>query len=87
MTPPAPQAVDSYTLLDVATRNTPENCWTTINGKVYDLTVWIAEHPGGERAILSLCGKDGTEAFMGQHGGSARAGDTLAEFQVGTLVE
>lgn len=54
----------TYTMAEVATANSAENCLSVINSKVYNLTEWIKKHPGGQKAILGICGKDGTEAFM-----------------------
>jgi hypothetical protein len=56
-----------------------------INGGVYDLTAWISKHPGGERAILSICGKDGSAAFNDQHGGQRRPANELSGFKIGTI--
>lgn len=55
----------SYTQGTVALHNTPDDCWTIIEDVVYDVTEFIAEHPGGER-ILVACGVDGTTAFLNQ---------------------
>jgi cytochrome b involved in lipid metabolism len=74
-----------YTLADVAQHSGSSSCWTTINGNVYDLTSWISEHPGGEGPILSICGRDGTQAFDGQHGSDPRAQGMLATFKIGVL--
>lgn len=80
-------APGTYTSAQVAAHNTSSSCWTIINGNVYDLTQWIFQHPGGEGAILSICGQDGTQAFDAQHG---RPRDTqpqqiLASFKIGAL--
>lgn len=75
----------TYSLSQVATHNNDQSCWTTINGNVYDLTSWINEHPGGARAILSLCGADGTKSFMDQHGGQGRPEQELKNFLIGVL--
>jgi cytochrome b involved in lipid metabolism len=75
----------SYTLAEVATHKDGTSCWTTIQGKVYDLTAWINMHPGGPEAILSLCGKDGTAAFLAQHGGQAQPAAELKTLLIGTL--
>ena len=75
----------SYTLSTVANHNSATSCWTTIGGNVYNLTSWINQHPGGRQAILSLCGKDGTQAFNNQHGGQARPATELKSFLIGTL--
>jgi cytochrome b involved in lipid metabolism len=74
-----------YTLAQIGAHATSASCWTSIAGSVYDLTPWISQHPGGSRAILSLCGSDGTEAFARQHGGQARPEQELARFYIGTL--
>ena len=75
----------SYSLADISTHNSSTSCWTTIGGKVYNLTSWINQHPGGRQAILSLCGTDGTAAFNDQHGGQARPAQELKSFLIGTL--
>jgi hypothetical protein len=86
---PAPTipAVKSYTMTEVAAANTESNCLTVINGTVYNLTAFINKHPGGDRNILRICGKDGTSAFSGQHGGEAKPEKMLATFDVGTLAQ
>jgi cytochrome b involved in lipid metabolism len=77
----------SYTLAEVAVHKDATSCWTAVNGKVYDVTTWIARHPGGQAAILSICGKDGSAAFNDQHGGQARPASELASFYIGTLAK
>lgn len=75
----------SYTMAEVAKHASAASCWTAIGGKVYDVTAWITQHPGGQRAILGLCGKDGSSAFNAQHGGQGRPAAELKQFLVGTL--
>jgi cytochrome b involved in lipid metabolism len=74
-----------YTLTQVATHNKKTDCWTTINGGVYNVTSWIDEHPGGADAIISLCGIDGSSAFVDQHSGQKRPANELATFKIGNL--
>lgn len=59
-----------FTLEEVALNNTASSCWAVVDGSVYDLTTWIAEHPGGPRVIERLCGTDATSAFTNQHSGN-----------------
>jgi cytochrome b involved in lipid metabolism len=59
------KAQATYSLSEIANHDTKEDCWTTIDGIVYDLTSFVQNHPGGE-AILTVCGTDGTEAFKNQ---------------------
>ncbi len=53
----------SFTTTEVATHNTKDDCWTIIGGAVYDMTDFIAIHPGGDE-ILRACGTDGTILFQ-----------------------
>ncbi|MBL8158019.1 cytochrome b5 domain-containing protein [bacterium] len=82
-TPSVPSNEDAaqaaYSAADVASHNSSSDCWSIINGGVYDLTSWIPRHPGGERAIEGLCGKDGSAAFNGQHGGGAAQAAILVD--------
>lgn len=75
----------AYSIADVSQHNSRTSCWSSINGNVYDLTSWIPKHPGGEQAILSICGKDGSEKFNKQHGGAAKQAAVLAGFKIGVL--
>lgn len=45
--------------------------WISIQGKVYDVSGWGKEHPGGEFILLSLAGQDVTDAFIAYHPGTA----------------
>ncbi len=77
--------VTGFTMKQVNAHAEASSCWTVIGNNVYDLTNWISRHPGGRGAILGICGKDGTAAFQGQHGGSAQAKTTLETFRIGGL--
>lgn len=80
-----PPAHTGYTMADVAAHASAQSCWSAINGKVYNLTNWINQHPGGPDAILSICGIDGSDAFNAQHGGDRRAQGELSSFYIGNL--
>lgn len=75
----------TITMTEVALHNSPDDCWSAIDGKVYNLTEWISEHPGGSVIIESLCGKDGSAGFNSQHGDQERPIEELARYLVGTL--
>jgi cytochrome b involved in lipid metabolism len=81
--PTTPKKV-GYTLNEVSLHSSASSCWSIIDGNVYDLTSFIGKHPGGERNILKLCGKDGTDMFMGKHGGDSKPETALANFLLGT---
>lgn len=74
-----------YTMADIAAHAKPESCWAAINGNVYDLTTWVARHPGGEKPIQSLCGTDATERFTRKHGKTSAAQSALGLLKIGSL--
>ncbi|EEB91475.1 hypothetical protein MPER_10155 [Moniliophthora perniciosa FA553] len=55
--------------------STKDKLWVLISGKVYDVTKFIDEHPGGDEVILAEAGaRDATEAFEDVgHSDEARA--------------
>lgn len=58
----AAEETTSYTLEEVALKNSEQECWTIINESVYDITSYIPRHPGGNEILLA-CGNDGTSLF------------------------
>lgn len=71
---------------EVLKHNSGQDCWSVINGQVYDLTSYVSAHPGGATLISAICGKDGSAAFSGQHAGQSKPESTLAAFVLGPLV-
>ena len=83
---PKPTAEQSgYTMEKVRANNSGASCWSVIDGNVYDLTKWIASHPGGRGNILSLCGKNGTAEFAAKHRGDSNPQARLRGFLLGPL--
>lgn len=78
-------AAAPLSLADVQAHGSPDDCWAAVNGNVYDLTDWISRHPGGSGVIEAMCGTDGTDAFVTQHGGQGRPESELEQFLVGPL--
>ena len=52
---------------EVQKHKSGDDCWIVINGKVYDVTKFLPDHPGGKKAILMYGGKDATEEFEMLH--------------------
>ena len=75
-----------YTIQDVAAHKTTTDCWSAINGGVYDLTKWIPQHQGGPAVITALCGIDGSAAFNAKHGTDVGAATALKSYKIGNLV-
>lgn len=62
--PPISSMLDG---IEVAKHNSRESCWVIISGKVYDVTDFLDEHPGGASIILQYGGKDATEEYDPVH--------------------
>lgn len=73
-----------FTLAEVAAHNSALSCWIVLDDRVYDVTKFLLEHPGGEEVILGLAGKDATDEFNDVgHSSDARA--MAEDFLVGRL--
>ncbi|XP_060206467.1 cytochrome B5-like protein [Lycium barbarum] len=77
------KAVLSYSKAEVALHNKRTDCWIIIKDKVFDVTSYVEEHPGGD-AILAHAGDDSTEGFYGpQH--ATRVFEMIDDFCIGDL--
>ncbi|KAG6423029.1 hypothetical protein SASPL_113412 [Salvia splendens] len=73
-----------FTYSDVSAHKTSDDCWVIINGKVYNVTSYLDEHPGGDEVILGQAGNDASQEFEDVgHGSAARL--MLDEFYVGEV--
>ncbi|KAL1598883.1 fatty acid alpha-hydroxylase [Paraconiothyrium brasiliense] len=72
---------------DVQAHNTSKSCYVTIGVKVYDVTDFVDDHPGGGDLILEYGGKDVTAILKdeGSHAHSEAAYDILDESLVGFM--
>mmetsp|Transcript_53061 Transcript_53061/g.168396 ORF Transcript_53061/g.168396 Transcript_53061/m.168396 type:complete len:124 (+) Transcript_53061:798-1169(+) len=72
----------TYTLEECAKHNSEDDCWLIIEGKVYDVTKFMDEHPGGGEVMLSSAGRDATDDFEDVgHSGAAR--EMLRDYLIG----
>ncbi|KAG6861683.1 hypothetical protein C0995_013252 [Termitomyces sp. Mi166 len=66
-TVPGKTASGSYSVEEVAKHNKKDDVWVIIDGQVLDVTKFLPDHPGGEKAILLYAGRDATEEFNMLH--------------------
>lgn len=46
----------------VQQHNARNDCWIVLHGKVYDVTAFLPEHPGGEEVVANLAGNSSLPA-------------------------
>uniref|UniRef100_A0A8C2IYY2 Cytochrome b5 n=1 Tax=Cyprinus carpio TaxID=7962 RepID=A0A8C2IYY2_CYPCA len=76
--------VKYYRLSEVEERNSFKSTWIIIHNKVYDVTKFLEEHPGGEEVLLEQAGGDATESFE-DVGHSTDAREMASSFVIGEL--
>ena len=56
-------ALPEVTMEEVAQHDQPDDLWIVIYGKVFDVTEWKEDHPGGDDILIEHGGKDVSELF------------------------
>ncbi|KZT41600.1 oxidoreductase [Sistotremastrum suecicum HHB10207 ss-3] len=76
-----------YAAEDIAQHTSRKDCWITRKGKVYDVTGFLDDHPGGDDLILKYGGKDVEEVMedSNEHDHTDAAYDMMEEFVIGRL--
>lgn len=76
-----------YTAEDVASHTDASSCWISREGKVYDVTKFLNDHPGGDDLILHHAGKDVGEIMTDklEHEHSDSAYSMLDEYIIGRV--
>ncbi|GAB4858590.1 Cytochrome b5 [Ancistrocladus abbreviatus] len=69
---------------EVSKHNTVKDCWLIISGKVYDVTPFMDDHPGGDEVLLSATGKEATNDFE-DVGHSDQARGMMEKYCIGEI--
>jgi 4-hydroxysphinganine ceramide fatty acyl 2-hydroxylase len=71
----------------VASHNTKESCYVTVGTKVYDITPFLDDHPGGAELVLEYGGKDVKEIMEDEvsHTHSESAWEILDDHLIGFM--
>lgn len=86
-TAPAESKDMAYSLSEVVQRNNAaKGYWSTIDGKVYDFTRLMHDHPGGDKILIAYAGQDATVAYQSiNHHLDPRINNLLPAYYVGEL--
>ncbi len=83
-------ALPLISLAELAQHDSAEDCWMAIDGKVYDFTRYIPEHPSAPEVMLRWCGQEASEAYHTKGYGrrhSRRADAMLPAYLVAELAQ
>ncbi|CAM9533725.1 unnamed protein product [Scytosiphon promiscuus] len=72
-----------FNLNDVQKHDNEDDCWIAVDGKVYDVTDFLEDHPGGGESITISAGQDSSEEFNALHSDKARS--MLEDYYIGDL--
>lgn len=75
-----------FTLNEVQQHSTLDDCWMVIFDKVYNVTSFVNDHPGGDFILLEYAGRDATHGFLSTRHGST-AYKMMDKYWIGILVD
>ncbi|KAI7829864.1 hypothetical protein BC939DRAFT_440862 [Gamsiella multidivaricata] len=80
-------AVHTYSRAEVLKHKGADSCWVIHNNKIYDVTSFAIDHPGGDEFILGHAGQDITLIMKDElsHFHSEGAYEMLDDFLIGVL--
>lgn len=80
------EVMPTYTIAQVKEHNKPDDVWLVIHNKIYDVTKYLEEHPGGSIILQEVAGCDATQEFE-DVGHSEEANKWLDGLYIGDLPE
>ncbi|XP_041824728.1 cytochrome b5 [Melanotaenia boesemani] len=80
----SPAGVKYYRLSEIEEQNSFKSTWIIIHNKVYDVTKFLEEHPGGEEVLREQAGGNATESFE-DVGHSSDAREMASSMVIGEL--
>ncbi|KAL4934491.1 fatty acid alpha-hydroxylase [Aspergillus undulatus] len=83
------RTLPTFTPAEVESHNSAKSCYVTLGSKVYDITSFVEDHPGGGDLVLEYAGKDVTEILRDtvSHEHSESAYEILEDNLVGFIDE
>jgi len=80
------EELTQISLKEVEEHDSSDSLWIVIDDKIYDLTDFAAEHPGGSHVLEENAGREATQEFEDAgHSDDARA--MMKDFLIGQLAE
>ncbi|KAG1143593.1 hypothetical protein G6F37_006676 [Rhizopus arrhizus] len=78
-----------FTLKEIEAHNSLKSLWVIFNGRVYDITEFVKDHPGGDDLLLQYAGQDITEVMYDKdyHEHSEASYEILQDYMIGKIEE
>ncbi|KAJ4859021.1 cytochrome b5-like heme/Steroid binding domain-containing protein [Trichoderma breve] len=76
--------IKSITTAQLSKHSSRQDLWVAVNGRVYDLTNFAEDHPGGINVLEECAGTDASEPFE-YAGHSTNTVKTMRQFLVGNM--
>lgn len=71
---------------ELSQHNTEADFWTVIDGKVFDLSGFLKQHPGGQKVLQPYAGGNATKAFLAVHSTPIIESSLSADKCIGVIV-
>ncbi|VFQ66633.1 unnamed protein product [Cuscuta campestris] len=71
-------------MAEASEHKTKGDCWVVIHDKVYDVSSYMDDHPGGDDVLTAAAGKDATDDFE-DAGHSESAKELMKKFFIGEI--
>ncbi|KAN0035709.1 hypothetical protein ACTA71_004995 [Dictyostelium dimigraforme] len=75
-----------YTMEEVSKHDKVDDLWMVIDQKVYDVTSFVNDHPGGGDYLIQNAGKEATNEFL-DVGHTQKAVDMLKDYYIGICTD
>ena len=75
----------TYTVCDIAKHRTRESLWIHARGSVFDVTPFLGEHPGGDKAFMVSCTGKGCDDDYDFHSYPAKT--LWYKYKIGTVIQ
>ncbi|KAL4788612.1 hypothetical protein BJX76DRAFT_315206 [Aspergillus varians] len=81
------RVLPTFTTAEVESHNSAKSCYVTLGSKVYDITSFVEDHPGGGDLVLEYAGKDVAQILRDpvSHDHSESAYEILEDSLVGFI--
>jgi len=71
-----------YSWAEIMKHKSLDDLWMVVKGKVYDVTTWVPNHPGGN-IILQAAGREATALFVSYH--PLRVQQLIQKYEIGEV--